>query len=178
MKSVRSNIGWKSFPGRMHLEALQRSRALHIVLSEINVFCPTSSIYTENNAAVVIVEFCSFDWFVTFGQYEIENAFSMTGFWGCMLPMGRLRNFNFSSTWIVLLISGQSGARRGQLNSNLLPTYPAGNLAKMENEAGIDTKKSLHRWGISVCADICCKIKIIFVSHEYSLQWERALNLH
>ena len=45
----------------MHLEALQRSRALHIVLSEINVFCPTSSIYTENNAAVVIVEFCSFD---------------------------------------------------------------------------------------------------------------------
>ena len=56
-------------------------------------------------------------------------------------------NFNFSSTWIVLLISGQSEARRGQLNSNLLPTYPAGNLAKMENEAGIDTKKSLHRWG-------------------------------
>ena len=64
----------------MHLEALQRSRALNIVLSEINVFCPTSSIYTENNAAVVNVEFCSFDWFVTFGQYEIENAFSMTGF--------------------------------------------------------------------------------------------------
>ena len=78
--------------------------------------------------------------------------------------MGRLRNFNFSSTWIVLLISGQSGARRGQLNSNLLPTYPAGNLAKMENEAGIDTKKSLHRWGISVCADICCKIKIILIA--------------
>ena len=148
----------------MHLEALQRSRALHIVLSEINVFCPTSSIYTENNAAVVIVEFCSFDWFVTFGQYAIENAFSMTGFWGCMLPMGRLRNFSFSSTWIVLLISCQSEARRGQLNSNLLPTYPAGNLAKMENEAGIDTKKSLHRWGISVCADICCKIKIILIA--------------
>ena len=148
----------------MHLEALQRSRALHIVLSEINDFCSPSLIYTENNAAVVIVEFCSFDWFVRFGQYEIENAFSMTGFWGCMLPMGRLRNFNFSSTWIVLLISGQSGARRGQLNSNLLPTYPAGNLAKMENEAGIDTKKSLHRWGISVCADICCKIKIILIA--------------
>ena len=73
-------------------------------------------------------------------------------------------NFNFSSTWIVLLISGQSEARRGQLNSNLLPTYPAGNLAKMENEAGIDTKKSLHRWGISVCADICCKIKIILIA--------------
>ena len=73
-------------------------------------------------------------------------------------------NFNFSSTWIVLLISGQSEARRGQLNSNLLPTYPAGNLAKMENEAGIDTKKSLHRWGISVCADICCKITIILIA--------------
>lgn len=73
-------------------------------------------------------------------------------------------NFNFSSTWIVLLISGQSEARRSQLNSNLLPTYPAGNLAKMENEAGIDTKKSLHRWGISVCADICCKIKIILIA--------------
>ena len=75
----------------MHLEALQRSRALHIVLSEINDFCSPSLLYTENNAAVVIVGFCSFDWFVTFGQYEIENAFSMTGFWGCILLMGRLR---------------------------------------------------------------------------------------
>ena len=40
----------------------------------------------------------------------------------------------------------------------------AGNLAKMENEAGIDTKISLHRWEISVCADICCKIKIILIA--------------